>query len=606
MCPETAPFSHQKQHFCTTFDPDLEAQTLQILDRDPGNTECLSFLGMLHANSGRFDTGIQLLRAAIALDGPKPWHCSNLGAILNRAGDRPAAIACYRQALLEAPSDPRLWSELATLLGAENRHAESVEAWLKAIESAPSMDRLPLANALALGGDRARAIELYDEILRARPADVEATFHRAVALMQENQALAARDGFRRTIELAPAHSRAHNNLGILAQIDRDLPAAIHHYREAVRSEPGFADALHNLGAAYNESGNVRGALGVLRKLLKIEPNRAAAWTNLGNAWLAGNRIGEAEASYRETLRLAPGDAAAEWNLGIVALLTGDLKNGWQGYERRFDVPGSPGRRQTAAPLWRGEPVAGKSLLLQAEQGLGDTLQFIRYAPVFAALGARVRVECQPTLVPLLQCLPCVEAWNPSAENVPDFQLPMLSAPFVAGTDLSSIPLAEGYLRAPAESVRKWRRWLGPRRRALRVGICRAGNPNHKNDRNRSLPAELAAELMAIECVEWVSLLKGDPGPGAPELGDFADTAGLIENLDLVVSVDTAVAHLTGALGKPVWILLPFAPDWRWLLDRDDSPWYTGARLFRQREIGAWRSVIEPLRRALEDRAILKR
>jgi len=605
MSAKNVPFPRPKLHFRDTFDPDLEARTLRILDHDPGNTECLSLLGMLHANSERFETAIQLLRAAIAIDGPKSWLCSNLGAVLNRIGDRPAAIACYRQALVESPTDARLWSELATLFTAENRHAESADAWLKALESAPSMDRLPLANALALAGDRARAIDFYDDVLRARPEDIEATFHRAVAFMQENQPLTAKVGFLRSIELAPAHSRAHNNLGILAQLDRDQPAAIRHYRAAVRFEPGFADALHNLGTVYNECGNVRAALGVFRKLLKLHPDHAAAWTNLGNAWLAWNRLDEAVASYRETLRLSPGDAAAEWNLGIVALLSGHLANGWKGYERRFDVPGSPGRRQFAAPLWRGEPIAGKSLLLHAEQGLGDTLQFIRYAQVFTHLGARVLVECQPALVPLLRCMACVEAWNPPAETVTDYQLSLLSAPGIAGTELTSIPLAEGYLRAPGAAVEKWRNWLGPRRRPLRVGFCRAGNPNHKNDRNRSMPAELAAELMNVDGVEWVSLLKGDPAPGAPELGDFADTAGLIENLDLVVSVDTAVAHLAGALGKPVWILLPFAPDWRWLLDRDDSPWYAGARLFRQREIRGWQGVIDELARAVKDRAILK-
>jgi hypothetical protein len=269
------------------------------------------------------------------------------------------------------------------------------------------------------------------------------------------------------------------------------------------------------------------------------------------------------------------------------------------------VKGATPRRPFSAPLWKGESLAGKSLLFHAEQGLGDTLQFIRYARLFAAQGAEVHVECQAALLPLLNGMEGVQQWHaaagPGIDHLPptDYQLPMLSAPAVVNTTLSSIPSPDGYLRAPERERRRWAKWLGPRNRRRRVGICWAGNPNHKNDKNRSIPSDLLAALDGISEVDWINLQKGHPLPGslelwnaARELRNFADTAGLIENLDLVVSVDTSVAHLAGALGKPVWVLLPFAPDWRWMLDRPDSPWYSGARLFRQSEPGDWRPVLD--------------
>ena len=445
--------------------------------------------------------------------------------------------------------------------------------------------------------------------------------------MQENETLTAIEGFRRTLELDARHARAANNLGILYQLVRDYPRATGNYQLAIRSDPLFHVALYNLGTAWLESSNPRHAIGVFRKVLKLQPEHAAAWTNLGNARLARNQTLPAIDCYRKAQSIAPGDAAAEWNLGIVGLLSGDLRSGWQGYERRFDVKGSPARRPLSTPLWRGEPLAGKSLLIHAEQGLGDTLQFIRYATLFQAQGARIVVECQPALLPLLAGSNGVSEWVAAPQREPgstatapvdhlpatDFQLPMMSAPGRAGTTLESIPFPNGYLRAPSGAAKRWSKWLGTPGRALRAGICWAGNPHHKNDRNRSIPPELLAELDATSGVEWVNLQKGHPMEpsldmrnAARELQDFSDTAGLIENLDLVISVDTSVAHLAGALGKPVWVLLPFAPDWRWLLNRSDSPWYSGARLFRQPEEGKWREVLKRVGAELEILAARKR
>jgi tetratricopeptide (TPR) repeat protein len=593
-----------------------EAIYLQLLDQNPLDVDSLHLLGLLHADTSRAETGVQILRTAIAIDGPKPWLCRNLGIILERSGDRTGAIACYRQALLEAPADHELWAAAALLLAAEGRAEEAAESWQHAFESATcdpdaaARYRLALANALAVTGDRRAAIFHYNRLLERNPDNVEAVFHRAVAYMQENEPLAAIDGFCRTLDLDPRHARAENNLGVLFQLLKDHPSAIEHYRRAIRLDPSFHAALYNLGCARQEFAQPREAVAVFRKLLQIQPDHAAAWTNLGNAWLGVNQIGLALNCYQKTLELTPAEPAAEWNAGLASLITGDFSNGWRGYERRFDVKGAAARRSLPMPLWTGEALDGKSLLLHAEQGLGDTIQFIRYVPVFAAQGAQVVVECQAALLPFLaQSIPAAHfiAASPEGAAPPlaDFHLPLLSAPALAGTAIDTIPFPAGYLRASADAVSRWGRWLGRPRGRQRVGICWAVKPNHKHDRNRSIPSEALSELTEVAGVEWVSLQKGrTPGDVLPmrnaaaELGDFDDTAGLIENLDLVISVDTSVAHLAGALGRPVWILLPYAPDWRWMLDRTDSPWYDSARLFRQAEIGRWRPVLRNVAAAM--------
>ncbi len=589
---------------------EAEAIYLHLLEQNPGDVECLHHLGLLHADTNRLDTGIQLIRVAIGIEGPKPWLCRNLGIILERCGDRRGAIGCYRQALVEAPTDHEICVALATLLTLEERHAEAAEIWTTALESTTCNSpeehrcRAAVANSLALAGERDQAIEHYSRLLNEDPDNLEAIFHRAVAYMQENKRDEAITGFRRTLELAPGHARAANNLGVLEQLGREYQKAIGHYRDAIRNDPSYEAAIYNLGSAWQESNHPKAAICVYRKVLKLKPDHAAAWTNIGNAWLACNQTQTAIECYRQTLAITPQEPAAEWNLGIVSLLRGEMADGWKGYERRFDVKGATPRRPFTIPTWNGESLAGKSLLIHAEQGLGDTLQFIRYARLFAAAGAEVHVECQPALLPLLEGIAGVHRWHiangPGVEHLPatDYQLPMLSAPAAANTELTSIPSPGGYLDAPERERRRWAKWLGPKSRRRRIGICWAGNPNHKNDKNRSIPSELLSELDGIGEVDWISLQKGHPLPSslelwnaARELRDFADTAGLIANLDLVVSVDTSVAHVAGAMGKPVWVLLPFAPDWRWMLDREDSPWYSGARLFRQTQPGAWRPVL---------------
>ena len=292
---------------------------------------------------------------------------------------------------------------------------------------------------------------------------------------------------------------------------------------------------------------------------------------------------------------------------MVQLSLGQFRDGWTNYEARWEKEMAHQRRGFTQPLWLGaESLAGRTILLHAEQGLGDTLQFVRYAPMIARRGARVLLEVPPTLLSLLS--DGVAAIFRQGEQLPpfDFHCPLMSLPLAFGTEISSIPAEIPYLRIPADRVSKWHKRLGARR-AFRVGIAWAGSAIHKNNSNRSISLERFARLLSTQGVEFVSIQKELSGADAAilaernvlhvgdELGDFADTAAVISQLDLVLSADTSVAHLAGAIGKPVWILLPLAPDFRWLLSREDSPWYPSARLFRQPRLGDWDSVLERVR-----------
>jgi len=299
------------------------------------------------------------------------------------------------------------------------------------------------------------------------------------------------------------------------------------------------------------------------------------------------------------------------------LVSGDLRAGWPQCEYRWRIAGSVPTRVLPAPVWRGDaPLEGKTILLHAEQGLGDTLQFLRYVPLVAARGAEICLEVQPSLLPLLAGYPGTASVLARGETLPpvDFHCPLLSLPLAFSTGLDSIPAPVPYLHAPGDRVARWRELTGPAR-GPRVGLVWAGNPGHANDRNRSIPFTLFRPICApLAGVQFFNLkieasqadavaLAGTPGivDHSAMVRDFADTAALVAQMDLVISVDTSVAHLAGALGKPVWLLLPFSPDWRWLLDRDDSPWYPSMRLIRQTRIGEWNAVLNRVRRELEGR-----
>ena len=395
-----------------------------------------------------------------------------------------------------------------------------------------------------------------------------------------------------------------------------MPA--HPKAELSHSDP---NALNERGGSYMRLGRPEDAIACYDRALAAAPRIPELHVNKGTALRALNRFDEALASFAAAIAIDPMRAEAHYNAGLVRLCLGRFREGWQGYAWRWrKADWASRRRDFCAPQWDGQqPIAGKTILLHAEQGLGDTLQFVRFAPLLAKSGATVIIECQPELRNLLRDLDGAAAVVARDDPLPNLDLhcPLLSLPLAFETELATIPANIPYLRPPRDRVERWRGRL-PQHGRLRVGLCWAGSRMHLNDRNRSIPLERFATLLSVPGVDFVSVQKEVDAAqaailhvrGVTQLGgdfaDFVDTAAVVAMLDLVISVDTSIAHLAGAMGKAVGLLVPFSPDWRWLLERTDSPWYPTMRLFRQPAIADWDTPLERVCRELSDLVAVRR
>jgi len=488
---------------------------------------------------------------------------------------------------------------------------------------------------------------LCAEILERRPRDFDALHLLGVLNFHRQRLAEAIHFFGEALKVNSSSADALSNLGLVLQATGRHEEAIASYRDALRFSPGHAEILYNLANAYLELGRLDEALSAYDEVLATDPRHVGALVNRGNTQLRFNRPTEALSNYDAALTIMPGQAQiltnrghalrrldrpvealedlnaaiasapdfaeAHFEAGMAQLTLGDFEKGWKEYQWRWQTSAfARHRRPPTAPLWLGDrPIAGKTILLQAEQGFGDTLQFIRYAPLLAAQGAKVICEVQPELLPLLSRL---EGITVIAIGAPlpaiDFYCPMLSLPLAFRTRLDTIPATMPYLSAPAVRVAYWKDRL-PQMRP-RAGFVWAGQASHKNDSNRSISLARLAPLFEETSVAFISLQTDlrpadrdlvDSLPNLTHFGDglrdFADTAAIVCLLDVVVTVDTAMAHLAGALGKEVIILLPHAAEFRWMRDRGDTPWYPTAKLFRQPAFGDWDSVITRIRDELQ-------
>ena len=424
----------------------------------------------------------------------------------------------------------------------------------------------------------------------------------------------AADAYAEAIAVQPAYPEALNRRGAAFVELGDFEEALATLDQALALRPDYAEAWSNRGIALSRLGRGEEAVAAADRALAIDPAWWAAYTTRGNSLRALGRIADALDTYDRAIALAPYNAAARLNRALSLLLSGDYTAGWAEYEWRWRTAQHQRHaRLYDQPLWVGQgEVAGKTILLHAEQGLGDTIQFCRYAPLLAARGAAVLLAAAAPLHGLLTSLPGVCMLIGTGETTPpfDLQCPLLSLPLAFRTQLDTVPATVPYLAAPPLHRAKWRARLGPRR-APRIGFAWSGNPAHGNDRNRSIPLGLAAAMLPegaeVYCLGRELRPQDVPAMAmlphvtffGPTLAEFADTAALAAEMDLVISVDTAVLHLAGSLGLPVWGLLPFACDWRWMLDRADTPWYPTMRLFRQSSPGDWAPVIEQVREAAE-------
>ncbi len=497
----------------------------------------------------------------------------------SRSSDRSAWYPSMRVFSQPRPGDwPAVISEVETALGL--LHRDSGHQAPARVETGQNLE---YANALREAGLCDHAVQVYREIVRIMPGNLA----------------------------------AWNNLGITLQDGGNLSGAVEAFTAALGVDPANAVVMNNLGFARLECGDVRGAEEVLRRGIAIDNRIADLHNNLGNALREQGEHREAECAYRRAIALQPEFAQAHWNLAQTLLQRGDFEEGWSEYEwrwRRADFT-SPHRR-FPQPQWRGEQIAGKTLLVHAEQGFGDALQFVRYVPLLARQGIKVCLECHPELVRLLTSVEGAGAVIQHGAPLPGFDVhvPMMSIPRLLHKSLGSIPSEVPYLNIPQEHEERWRDAVRAHPDHLRVGVTWSGSRHLRSLLSRACPLDELLPVFATAGCEFFSLQKGIADQertiladryGVRDIGsqvrDFADTAAVMRSLDLIISIDTSVAHLAGALALPVWVLLPVNADWRWLLARKDSPWYPTMRLFRQETPGSWTAVVRDVCSALRER-----
>ena len=478
----------------------------------------------------------------------------------------------------------------------------------EAIRLQPSLAKAHnnLGVVLAEMGKRTEALACWQETIRLDANYPEGHFNVAVGLAENKQPDEAATHYERALELRADYAEAYSNLGLLRVEQGKAGDAVALLEHALRLKPDFIDAQNNLGLALADLGRPEEAMACYREALKRRPNYAEVYNNFGTALASMGRLDEGLACFAQALRLKQGYPEAHWHQALTWLHQGDFARGWSEYEWRWKRKRARPRR-LPQPLWDGANLEGKTILLWCEQGLGDSLQFIRYAPLVKARGGRVIVECPEKLLDIFSTCAGIDQLLPERSELPafDVQAPFLSLPGIFGTRLQTIPTEVPYLTADPERVAKWREEIradSPTKK-LRIGIVWRGNAKHRWDRHRSFSLEYFHGLARLDGVQLYSLQKGVPAEDlahftrryslidlGDRLDDFADTAAVMRNLDLVITCDSAPAHLAGALDVPVWVALSAMCDWRWLTHRDDSPWYPKMRLFRQKRLGDWDEV----------------
>lgn len=566
-----------------------------VLRLQPKHPDALHLMGLVEHKRGNGDLAVDCIRRALRFNPKWAEVHANLGAVLYDLGRLDQAAAALRQSIALKRDHYEAHVTMGLVLLAQGRPVDAEASFRRALGLRPdaAKPRLKLADALAAQGRTADALAALDGL-----DDGEALTRRGTglaALGRDDEAVAALTGAAR---LLPGDPGPHIALGNLHQARGRLAEAEACFLRATDLDPDSVAAWNNLGSLRQDQGRTADALAAYGKARDLCPAMATVHYNIGTLHEDGGALTDAMAAYQDAVMHDGAHADAHWNLALLKLLTGDWAGGFAGYEWRWKRSGGePLPSYRASQPWNGKPKPGRSILLFGEQGLGDTIQFARFAGHVARLGMEVVLHVQPPLVRLLQGLAGVRQVVSRADAPPrtDHHAALMSLPHLlrlAPEDAA----APAYLSAPA----------APRGDRRRVGLVWAGAAGHRNDANRSIPADLFADLVrGAPDIDFVSLQVGPAAkdlPGVPDLGasftDFADTAAAMAGLDLVISVDTAPAHLAGALGVPLWVLLPAVPDWRWGLEGADTPWYPSARLFRQPRAGDWPAVLAAVAAAL--------
>ena len=512
----------------------------------------------------------------------------------------------YRKLLDDAPLAPGLHNSLATVLDRRGKYHEAVAHYSKALSLRDDFldARFNMSNSLKRLGDGKGAIENLQIVVASDPTFVEAWENLSLCYLDDDDLAGAAHCLEKVVATAPERKTAQADLGRIYTKMCRYGEAIARFDELLLQCPNDVALLNSKGIALQELEDTEGAEDCYTRALKVDSSNGIALNNLGTLCRDNRRPDLALDYFEQALKLEPANEQVIFNRALSRLTLGDYKQGWLDYEKRFGQGRPVQLRHNEVPRWNGEPLAGKRLLVQSEQGYGDTLQFARYLPLLQSYGGSVVFECQDSIVKTaLSGLEGVEYLLARGETLPhvDCQVPLLSLPLIFGTEVDTIPSAGGYLSAVPELIEVWRKRLSSVSEGMRIGINWAGRRTRLN-LNRAMRLYDLTQLMNISNVGFVSLQLGAEAAQAAEFGgtlldlsgeikNFGDTAAIMANLDLIITIDSAVAHLGGAMGIPTWVMLKYSPDWRWLLGRNDSPWYSSAKLFRQQKVGDWHGVI---------------
>lgn len=557
----------------------------KLLALYPGYAEGHNSLGCAYKAQNKLPLAAHHFRQTLGLQpGHAHAHC-NLGSVLYRMGALQDAVVCFHNALRLQPNLVEALNQIGVMLRENGEAGAAIGYHEQAVRVAAhkAESLVLLARAQGAAGDRNKAIMLCREAVREQPALLAAYGEWANLLYAQKHRRAAKSILHKALAIDAHYAEGYNTLGVIAEEENRLEEARQLLEKALHLRPVFPEAENNLGLV---------------------------------AWAQG-RFEDARAAYARSLEARPGYIEARWNLALSELIDGEYREGWRNYEARWRRPRAP--RRFEQPLWQGEPLAGRRILLHSEQGLGDTLQFLRFVPQVIAAGGKVILDVQRRATLLAQELDGVERVMAEGQPHPEFDLhcPLMSLPLALGVTLDNLPAQVPYLRVPAVSRTRARRIGWPEDGGLRVGLSWTGSMKNALNPARSILLEELAPLFELEGIHFYSL---QMSRGVEQLRAYrnsvvdlagyqnhlADAAAIVEQLDLVITVDTMVAHLAGALGRPCWTLLPFVPDWRWLREREDSPWYPSMRLFRQSQQGDWATVVAAVRVALKNYAMKPR
>jgi tetratricopeptide (TPR) repeat protein len=612
----------------------------RIIAVEPRHADALHLLGVMANQVGKPQVAVDLISRAIAINPTSTAYHNNIANALKACGDTAKAETSYQQALVLDKRNADAHYNLGRLFEEQGRLEEASRSYKSALRCAPGMvvAHISLGDIATKSDNANLAVQHCKAAVRSAPRHAPAQNALGNALLAVQEMDTAKACYERAIAINPSYADAHYNLGNVLRSHKNYAGALESYKRAIELSPEQADVYNNMGRTHAEMGNHEKAIRWFNRAIELSPGFLKAYQNLGVSQEAQGNLAAATTSYHQGLELQPEhqdlrtnlgsvlvmqgytdgiryleqivgeqphSAEAHWWLSAALLLQGDYVRGWREYEWRWQRENfiSP-RREFNQPQWQGKQLNGDSILLHAEQGLGDTLQFVRYASLVAERGGRVILEVQAGLHRLLEHLPGVSVCLKQGDSLPEFSChcPLMSLPFVFGTTMETIPPIDRYLstlwggsRSPIPTTHD----------RLKVGLVWAGNPGHLRDRMRSISLKQFLPLGSVASVSFISLQKGAAAIQAIEgefhlanlldtAKDFYDSAAVVAELDLVITVDTSVAHLAGALGKPVWILLANLPDWRWGLQSDTTPWYPTARLFRQTYAGGWEEVINKL------------